>query len=122
MTVEVAIVWPVLPNEHGGRMLWFGSWLVGAEGAEAAWFYSGRGGEQGRYRVPPEATGLRIRRWPNEGFDAEYADVLDVAERPEVRPAELDFDRRQPFSLLEEEESERSASAPDANEVREATR
>lgn len=103
MAAEVEIVWPALPNEHGERMLWFGSWLVGNDGAEAAWFYSGRGGEHGRYAVPPEATGLRIRRWPNEGFDAEYADVLDVARGSEVKPAELDFDRRQPFSLLEPE-------------------
>jgi hypothetical protein len=103
MNAELAIAWPALRNEHGGQMLWFGSWLVGDDGTEAAWFYSGRGGERGRYAVPREATGLRIRRWPNEGFDAEYADVLDVAGRPEVKPAELDFDRRQRFSLLEEE-------------------
>ncbi len=103
MSAEVAIAWPALPNEHGGRMLWFGSWLVGHEGAEAAWFYSGRGGERGCYPVPPEATGLRIRRWPNEGFDAEYADVLDLSACRELQPADLDFDRRQPFSLLEEE-------------------
>jgi hypothetical protein len=103
MSPDVEIAWPALPNEHGGRMLWFGSWLVGNDGSEAEWFYSGRGGERERYPVPSQATGLRIRRWPNEGFDAEYADVLDVRQRPEVKPAELDFDRRQPFSLLEEE-------------------
>ncbi len=103
MAAEVEIAWPALPNEHGGRMLWFGSWLVGHEGAEAAWFYSGRGGERGCYTVPPDATGLRIRRWPNEGFDAEYADVLDLSACRELKPADLDFDRRQRFSLLEEE-------------------
>lgn len=98
---EVAIVWPAAANEHGGTMLWFGSWLAGNDGSEAAWFYSGRGGEQGRYTVPAEATGLRIRRWPNEGFDAEYVDVLDLAGVRELNLAALDFDRPQPFSVLE---------------------
>ncbi len=99
---DVEIAWPALPNEHGGRMLWFGSWLIGDGGAEAEWFYSGRGGERGRYAVPNGATGLRIRRWPNEGFDAEYADLLDLTQKAELRPATLDFDRRQPFSLLDQ--------------------
>lgn len=99
---EVTIAWPAERNEHGERMLWFGSWLVGSEGVEAEWFYRGRGGEHGRYTVPPAATGLRIRRWPNEGFDAEYVDVLDLAELRELRPDTLDFDRPQPFSVLPE--------------------
>ncbi|HLZ72216.1 MAG TPA: hypothetical protein VKV26_20110 [Dehalococcoidia bacterium] len=101
--MDVEIAWPALVNEHGGRMLWFGSWLVGGAGDEAAWFYSGRGGERGRYPVPQGATGLRIRRWPNEGFDAEYADVLDLRRLQKLDAEALDFDRRQPFSLLVEE-------------------
>ncbi len=99
--IELAIQWPAATNEHGDRMLWFGSWLVGSHGAEAAWFYSGRGGEQGRYAVPATATGVRIRRWPNEGFEAEYVDVLNLAGLNELAPAGLDFDRPQRFSLLE---------------------
>jgi hypothetical protein len=51
--------------------------------------------------VPDGATGIRIRRWPNEGFDAEYADVLAITE-PEVSPERLEFDRRQEHSLLRE--------------------
>jgi hypothetical protein len=98
---ELAIEWPVQDNEHGEQMLWFGSWLVGGAGDESAWFYSGRGGAQERYAPPASATGVRIRRWPNEGFDAEYVDVLDLAATRALRPAELDFDRPQPYSLLE---------------------
>ncbi len=97
---SITVAWPDAPNEHGGRMLWFGSWLTGHQGFEGAWFYSGRGGERTSYPIPPGATGLRIRRWPNEGLDAEYADVL-VHEAPESLAAEaLDFDAPQPFSLL----------------------
>ena len=97
---EMAVEWPVQENEHGERMLWFGSWLVGEAGAEGAWFYSGRGGAHERYAPPAEATGVRIRRWPNEGFDAEYVDVLDLAAAGALRPAELDFDQPQRYSLL----------------------
>ena len=43
---------------------------------------------------------MRIRRWPNEGLDAEYVDVLDLLETREVRPERLDFDAPQPFSRL----------------------
>ena len=56
-----------------------------------------------RVSPPAGATGLRIRRWPNDGFDAEYADILDLASTPEVDAAALDYDRRQKFSLLAEE-------------------
>lgn len=97
---EVAISWPAETNEHGDRMLWTGSWLVGAEGAEGAVIYSGRGGELGCYPIPATATGVRIRRWPNEGLDAEYVDLLDLAAAREVRPEQLDFDAPQPFSRL----------------------
>lgn len=96
----LAITWPAEHNEHGDSMLWFGSWLVGTEGAEGPWFYSGRGGDRGQYPVPAEATGVRIRRWPNEGFDAEYVDVFDLAGQQEIGPATLDFDQPQRFSML----------------------
>ena len=89
-------------NEHGRQMLWFGSWLVGDGGAEGQWFYSGRGGERGVYSVPVAVSGVRFRRWPNEGFDAEYADVL-ASDVPEIAPAELDFDIRQRYSMLDED-------------------
>ncbi|MGI8926327.1 MAG: hypothetical protein ACR2HN_06735 [Tepidiformaceae bacterium] len=100
-TSAITIDWPRQANEHGRPMLWFGSWLVGANGDEAGWFYSGRGGERAAYPVPGEATGIRIRRWPNEGFDAEYADVLALAEAADLSPAALDFDTRQRYSLLD---------------------
>ncbi len=80
-------------------MLWFGAWLVGDDGSEGAWFHSGRGAAEGRYAVPADATGIRIRRWPSDGFDAEYADVLDLS-TPSLLAEQLDFDRRQAYSLL----------------------
>lgn len=82
-------------------MLWFGSWLTGSAGFEGGWFYSGRGGESAEYPIPANATGVRIRRWPNEGLDAEYADVLAVDRLAELSPAALDFDAPQPFSRLD---------------------
>ena len=81
-------------------MLWFGSWLSGDDGAEGAWFYSGHGGDVASYAIPAQATGLRIRRWPNEGLDAEYADILSLDSVRNVAPATLDFDAPQPFSHL----------------------
>jgi hypothetical protein len=96
---EFSIVWPTEQNEHGSQMLWAGAWLVGHGGEEGAAIYSGRGGEAGRYPVPTTATGVRIRRWPNEGLEPEYADVLDL-NGDELRPERLDFDRPQPFSRL----------------------
>lgn len=100
MSYDLAILWPAAMNEHGERMLWAGSWLVGSAGAEGDGIYSGRGGERRRYHVPPAATGVRIRRWPNEGLEPEYVDVLDLAGVAELRPERLDFDARQPFSRL----------------------
>lgn len=98
----VAFEWPALPNEHGGQMLWFASWIVGPQGEEAEWFYSGRGGEHTLVEVPPQATGVRIRRWPTEGFSAEYVDLhLEGLDR--VYPEHLDFDVRQDYSLLAED-------------------
>lgn len=81
-------------------MLWFGSWLSGNDGGEGSWFYSGHGGDRDTYSVPVEATGLRIRRWPNEGLDAEYADLLSLEGLDELAAATLDFDSPQPFSRL----------------------
>lgn len=99
---ELTIDWPHEVNEQGRQMLWFGSWLVGDGGSEGEWFYSGRGGERASYRVPATVSGVRIRKWPNEGFDAEYADVLSADVR-ELTPASLDFDVRQQFSMLDED-------------------
>jgi hypothetical protein len=98
---EVQVTWPVQPSEHGRPMLWFGSWLTGDSGEEAGWFYSGRGGEAGSYEAPQHATGIRIRRWPNEGFDAEYVDILGFTDL-RVVPETLDFDQKQRYSLLRE--------------------
>ncbi len=100
---DLTIDWPVDENEHGEQMLWAASWLVGAAGEEGAAIYSGRGGEQRCYAVPTVATGVRVRRWPNEGLEPEYADVLSLTGMGGLRPAQLDFDVRQPFSMLVEE-------------------
>ena len=99
---SITVSLPEALNEHGRPMLWFASWLSGNDGAEGAWFYSGRGGEAPTFTVPAEATGLRIRRWPNEGLDAEYVDILALAEVTEVAAADLDFDAPQRFSRLPE--------------------
>ena len=90
---SITVSWPAEMNEHGRPLLWFGSWLRGVEGAEGGWFYSGRGGETGAYPIPAWASGVRIRKWPNEGLDAEYSDIFPVAPALEVRPATLDFER-----------------------------
>ncbi|MGH2628364.1 MAG: hypothetical protein ACRDHY_17130 [Anaerolineales bacterium] len=100
MTASIRIDWPAVENEQGRPMLWFGSWLVGVAGDEAEWFHSARGGAQGNYPVPPHATGVRIRRWPSHGLDAEYADLLDLASLNHIVATDLDFDTRQEFSLL----------------------
>ena len=92
MTGSITVRWPAELNEHGAPLLWFGSWLTGSTGAEGSWFYSGRGGEHAEYPIPAEATGLRIRRWPNEGLDAEYSDVIALDKLSELLPAALDFD------------------------------
>ncbi|MGE3074618.1 MAG: hypothetical protein AB7N24_00700 [Dehalococcoidia bacterium] len=95
---SITVRWPETENEHGAPMLWFGSWLEGHEGAEGPWFYSGRGGVDESYPVPEGATGLRVRRWPNEGLDAEYADIVRLDDVARLRPDSLDFDAPQPFS------------------------
>lgn len=98
---EVAIDWPDLANEDGAPMLWFGAWLVGNEGVEGDWFHSGRGAAQTAHPVPSEATGIRLRRWPNEGLAPEYADLIPVP-ADSVSAADMLFEREQPFSLLPE--------------------
>ena len=98
---SITVAWPHEENEHGAPMLWFGSWLRGDDGSEGLGFYSGRGGDKTSYAVPPDATGLRIRRWPNEGLDAEYVDVVPLSEVHEVAAAALDFDSPQRFSRLQ---------------------
>ena len=92
--------WPALMNEEGFGLLWFGSWIVDDEGVEGEWFYSGRGGETQSTGIPAEAIGVRIRRWPSEGLEAEYADVLLASDPGEVWAEQLDFDTRQPFARL----------------------
>lgn len=99
---RLAIEWPVELNEHGGRMLWAAAWLAGNEGGEGEALYSGRGGEAAQYPVPATATGVRIRRWPNEGLDPEYVDIVGLDRVDTVFPSDLDFDVRQPFSRLQE--------------------
>ena len=100
MSESIRIRWPEVPNEQGRPMLWFGSWLTGGHGEEAEWFHSSRGGAAGTYDVPPHATGLRIRRWPNDGLEPEYADLLDLRALTDLVATDLDFDTRQRFSLL----------------------
>jgi hypothetical protein len=97
---ELVLTLPDELNEHGEQMLWHGSWLVSADGVEGDAFYSGRGGMTGRYALPAAAVGLRVRRWPNEGLEPEYADVLELAHLRELHGSDLDFDVTQPFSRL----------------------
>jgi hypothetical protein len=97
---ELGVTWPVEQNEHGDQMLWAGAWLVGGVGEEGEAIYSGRGGERSRHPIPAGATGMRIRRWPNEGLEPEYVDVLDLTLVEDLRPEQLDFERPQPFSRL----------------------
>jgi hypothetical protein len=97
---ELVVTVPEEMNEHGGTMLWYGSWLVSEDGIEGDGFYSGRGGVSRRYTVPASAVGLRVRRWPNEGLEAEYVDVMGLAQVQDLSAADLDFDVTQPFSRL----------------------
>jgi hypothetical protein len=102
---EVCIEWPALENEDGAPMLWFGAWLVGHEGVEGSWFHSGRGEARTRHPIPSDVTGIRLRRWPNEGLAPEYADVMPVPEGW-ISAADVLFEREQPFSLLAKYEAE----------------
>ena len=81
-------------------MIWFASWLVGTEGVEGSWFHSDRGAATVRVAVPADVSGLRIRRWPSDGLDAEYADIFELAGIGTVDAASLDFDTEQLYSLL----------------------
>ena len=91
MAGAVTVDWGSDPNEHGEPMLWLGSWLAGA-GFEGAIFYSGRGGNRLAYDPPPSAAGLRIRRWPNEGLDAEYVDLALSEVRDAIDASSLAFE------------------------------
>ena len=96
----LTVHWPDLLNEHGYGLLWFGSWIVGDDGAEGEWFYSGRGGETRTAAIPEGAIGVRVRRWPSEGIEAEYADVLLRGGPRELWPEQLDYNVKQPFARI----------------------
>ena len=99
-SAALTLHWPELMNEEGFGLLWFGSWIVDDEGVEGEWFYSGRGGETQTAAIPEEAIGVRIRRWPSEGLEAEYADMLLGREPDEVWAEQLNFDTKQPFARI----------------------
>lgn len=90
---------PELRNEHGAPMLWLASWIVGRDGSEGAWFHSGAGAGDATAAAPPEAIGVRIRRWPHEELAPEYADIVPLPDAP-IDVATLDFEQPQPFSAL----------------------
>ena len=98
-TSQLTVEWPSISNEHGDAMLWLGAWLIGDKGAEGEWFHSGRGGAQPRRDVPAAATGIRLRRWPNEGLAPEYAALIPITAL-QVNAAAVSFEREQPFSML----------------------
>jgi hypothetical protein len=87
----VEVHWAAGTNEQGRPMLWFGSWLEGENGREGGWFFSGAGGEVTEHVPPGEATGVRVRRWPSDGLDPEYAD-LPLAGLRVLKTRDLDFD------------------------------
>ena len=88
-------------DEQGESMLWFVSWVVGDDGEEGEWFYSGVDSASGAYQAPANAIGLRIRRWPSPGTDPEYVDLpLNSEAAQTVTDRGLQFDRRQPHSRL----------------------
>ncbi len=96
---ELTIHWPDELNEHGWPMLWFGSWLTGEDGWESGWFYRGRGNLSEGYPIPADASGFRIRKWPSEGIDPEYADV-SFNGVSEFWAEKLDFDVEKEHSRL----------------------
>jgi hypothetical protein len=97
----LSVGWSREINEQGGAMLLFGSWLVDDEGTEGDWFYSGRGDCEETYEIPSNVIGVRIRRWPSEGLDPEYADI-NFAEGAiaQITTDALDFDTKQNRSRL----------------------
>jgi hypothetical protein len=105
---HINLSFPYVLNEQERPMIWFASWLVGDDGTEGAWFHSDRGSAEVRVTPPAGATGIRIRRWPNDGFDAEYADILDFRGMSDIDAGELEYDRRQQFSLLAEDFGEQN--------------
>jgi hypothetical protein len=98
----LTVTFPFVLNEQERPMIWFAAWLVGHEGVEGDWIHSARGAAEVTVGVPPEATGLRIRKWPNDGFEAEYVDLLDLTGVTHVDAGALDFDVRQTYSRLPE--------------------
>ncbi len=96
---HVRVRWDAGPNEKGQPILWLGAWLVGNRGEEGVWFHSGRGASLTEHAIPDDATGIRIRRWPNEGLSPEYVDLVKVW-RGAIDTTALDFDKPQPFSVL----------------------
>lgn len=97
--LNITVLWPDIVNEKGKPMLWLGAWLIGSEGIEGDWFHSGRGGGETSHEVPPDATGVRVRKWPSEGLAPEYADMTPI-ESSRIDASMLPFERQQPFSLL----------------------
>ena len=87
-------------DEQGENMLWFVSWIVGEDGSEGEWFYSGTSCQGRHFPAPAEAIGLRLRRWPSPGIDPEYVDLVLHEEHQVVTDRGLQFDRRQTHSLL----------------------
>ncbi|MFN0094955.1 MAG: hypothetical protein ACKVVT_09270 [Dehalococcoidia bacterium] len=97
---DLTVSFPFVLNEQERPMIWFAAWLVGDAGVEGDWFHSARGAAEVTVAIPADATGLRIRKWPNDGFEAEYADILDLARLRTLDAGEVDFDVRQEFSRL----------------------
>lgn len=100
MARVVRVRWHLAESDFGLPMPWFGSWLVGEEGAEGEWFHSGRGAAETWHDAPAEATGARLRFWPSEGLTPEYVDVPLGAGDAEIDTAALDFERPGPNSRL----------------------
>jgi len=98
-TRTARVTWQAGKNEQERPLLWFGSWLVGEDGEEGDWFYSGFGETPTEHEAPEGVTGIRIRRWPSEGLDPEYVDI-PLAERVELDVNTLDFYREQAYSRL----------------------
>ena len=96
---SITVIWPPALNEDDSPMLWLGTWLVGTEGMEGDWCHSGRGEAETEHQVPESVTGMRLRKWPNEGLAPEYADVIPIPERTLAAESAI-FEREQPFSLL----------------------
>lgn len=105
---SITVHWPDSLNDFGRPMLWLATWLIGEAGEEGDWFFSGRtadgnsGSDEGLgpHAVPADATGIRVRRWPDEEFSPEYADLIPIPSEV-IRVDALSFDRRQIHSRLQ---------------------